>query len=43
MVALKNEFGSASPFPIFWKSFKRIRVSSSLSVAGESGQLHVKE
>ena len=32
MVVLKNEFGSASPFPIFWKSFKRIRVSSSLSV-----------
>ena len=25
-VGLKNEFGSASPFAIFWKSFKRIRV-----------------
>ena len=32
MVASENEFGSVPSSAIFWKSFKRIGVSSSLNV-----------
>ena len=32
MVASQNEFGSVFPSAIFWKSLRRIGVSSSLNV-----------